>query len=130
MLRGDVLGEQFKRYFNIIDVDEERMIAEQLYFTEQELLLNNHWATIGIHGVNHADCTQMTGEQFTLNVKQCVHRLNKNELYVPFYAYTYGAYSNQTNEVLKQHGLVPVLVDGLLNYNDSSRIHREIIECQ
>lgn len=130
MLEGNVLGEQFKRYFNISDVEDERKLAEQLYFSEQELLDKNHWAAIGMHGLNHADCRRMTHEQFTLNVEKCIEELSKNELYTPFYAYAYGAYNMQTNEILKQHGLTPVLVDGLMNYNDSSQIHREIIECK
>lgn len=130
MLEGDVLGEQFKRYFNISDVEEERKLAEQLYFTEQELLKKNHWAAIGLHGTNHADCRRMTYEEFTQNVEKCLGRFSTNALYIPFYAYAYGTYNMQTNDILKQHGLVPVLVDGLMNYNDSSQIHREIIECK
>lgn len=70
------------------------------------------------HGLEHKDATTMSLEEF--------HRII--DPYKRFHAYTWGHHTIQTDNILRSYNIIPVLMDGMKNYNDASYIHRELLE--
>lgn len=127
-LKGDVCGVQMKKYFKVKDKITEAKYAKELYFSKDDIEHLPSIVSIGMHGITHDDVTGMKGEEFGKMIRICESSLKSNSHYVPFYAYTYGRHSYRTDEILKQLHVIPVLADGGVNYNDSTVIHREILE--
>lgn len=86
------------------------------------------YITIASHGWIHKDCSKMDMNEFTESVRQSEEYLSTMCGKVPFYAYTFGRHSYEQNIFIKHQGLIPVLADGVLNFNDISQIHRECID--
>ena len=84
--------------------------------------------TIASHGWSHEDCLKMAIESFKDSVCKSEEYLKDLKGKVPFYAFTFGRHTFKQLEFLKQQNLVPVLMDGVVNYDDASCIHRECID--
>jgi peptidoglycan/xylan/chitin deacetylase (PgdA/CDA1 family) len=84
--------------------------------------------TIASHGWSHADCTKMSMECFEDSVRKSEEYLKRMKGKVPFYAFTFGKHDIEQLEFLGQQFLIPVLMDGMMNYDDVSCIHRECID--
>lgn len=84
--------------------------------------------TIASHGWSHDDCMKMTMESFKDSVLKSEEYLMPMKGKVPFYAFTFGRCTINQLEFLGQHSLVPVLIDGMVNYDDSSCVHRDCID--
>jgi len=84
--------------------------------------------TIGLHGWNHTDATKLTIDEFSNSVKKSLEELSKLSNFKPYYAYTYGSHSKETDDILRQNNLMPVLIDGGINIDDSFCIHRELLD--
>jgi peptidoglycan/xylan/chitin deacetylase (PgdA/CDA1 family) len=84
--------------------------------------------TIASHGWSHEDCLKMSMESFKDSVSKSEEYLTPMKGKVPFYAFTFGRHTTKQLEFLEQHSLVPVLIDGIVNYDDASCIHRECID--
>ena len=70
----------------------------------------------------------MDERAFVQNVEQCEQALHELSYEViPYYARTYGHALKEFNEKLKAHKLTSVHVSGGANYNDPTRIDRELI---
>lgn len=81
----------------------------------------------GVHGWSHIDVSKQSEVEFRKNVEQSVDALRDYKTFVPFFAYPWGKRSRMNDRLLKEYNLVPVLMDGMMNYNDSSAIHRELL---
>lgn len=127
-LAGDVCGRPMKEHFKIESKEEEILHAKQLYFDSKDLETVSHVVSIGMHGINHNEVTHMSDEEFKIAVKECKEKIGVFEKYIPFYAYTFGKYTLNTDAILHSANVVPVLTDGLGNYDDVNYIHREVIE--
>lgn len=90
--------------------------------------MNPHLISIASHGWEHKDCSKMDKEEFLRNVQKAEDSLKDIKCKVPFYAFTYGKYIREQVDYLKRLSLVPVLIDGTLNTNNSKCIHRECID--
>lgn len=84
--------------------------------------------TIASHGWSHNDCLKMSMESFKESVLKSEDYLKPMIGKVPFYAFTFGRHTIKQLEFLNQQSLVPVLMDGMANYDDVSCIHRECID--
>lgn len=84
--------------------------------------------TIGSHGWEHNRATEQSVVEFRQSVKASVEALNSYSNYVPFFAYTYGSSNPETDEVLQEFGLVPVMIDREKNVDVISLVHRELID--
>jgi len=99
------------------------------YITKEELwALNSPWITIGMHGYEHNDATRMAEEDFSASIDRCIDLLKGHPRFIPYYAYTWGNYSEMTQRVLKNKHLVPVLTDGESNYRYRKGIGRKPID--
>ena len=111
-----------------LDGKSYRKIPKEKYLTEEELFaLTSPLIEIGNHGWEHIRVTDMTEGEFVESVARNIDLLQKHSNYIPFWAYTYGAHSNKTDDyLLHQHGLIPIYIDGMKNYNEIV-IHRELL---
>ena len=112
------------------DVDMLTEVCPDLYLSHEELSgLNSPYITIGVHGHEHLDARQLSSVEFHKNVEQCRSVLKQHPRYIPYMAYTWGRYTSATNEELYKMGLIPVLVNGTMNYSyESKGIDRECIK--
>lgn len=83
--------------------------------------------SIGMHGWEHVDVSKQSEDEFRKTVKQSVDALKGYETFVPFFAFPWGRRNRMNLQVLNEFELVPVLMDGLVNYDDASQIHRELL---
>lgn len=111
------------------DVDMLEDVCPDLYMSKEELFsLTSSLITVGMHGHEHLDGTEQSVDEFKQNIEQCRDILIDHPRYVPFFAYTWGRYNKETNGVLKEMGLVPVLVNGTKNYTYEGYIDRLAID--
>ena len=100
-----------------------------MYLSKDELFaLTSPLIEIGMHGHEHLDATKQSKEEFVRNIESCKKELQFHPRYIPFFAYTWGHYNEQTDGILQELNLTPVLVNGGKNYNNSNRIDRECID--
>lgn len=99
------------------------------YLTRDELFqLTSPLIEIGSHGWEHNDAVQMTDDKFAQSIESNISLLSQHPHFIPFHAYTWGRHSATTNKTLMQMQLIPVLMDGMKNYNDQRFIHRELLQ--
>lgn len=99
------------------------------YITQKDLFeIRSDYVTIGMHGFEHNDATKLTKEEFVESVDRCIEVLSEHARYIPYYAYTWGNYSEVTQSVLKEKKIIPVLTDGQSNYLYQSGISRKPID--
>lgn len=111
-----------------LDGKSYRKNPKEKYLTKDEL-----WASasplieIGNHGWEHVRVTDMTEEEFEKLVGKNVRLLQEHPNYISFWAYTYGAHTDNTDEIISNNELIPVYIDGIKNFNDKIQIHRELL---
>lgn len=113
------------------DVDMLTEVCPDLYMSKEELFeLTSSLISIGMHGHEHLDATKQTREEFTANVIECQNVLNKHPRYIPYFAYPWGRHSKETDTILADMNIIPVLIEGKKNYNNSEYIDRIGIDGQ
>jgi len=85
------------------------------------------FVTLASHGWEHGDCTKMSEGEFEENVLCAEKLLADMDGKIPFYAFAYGYFAPEQVVFLEKRSLIPVLIDGEMNYNERS-IHRECID--
>ena len=106
------------------DISEKSLVAG-LYFSPDDI--KSLLATTGSHGYEHIDATLIDKDCFKESVKNNYSSFDLNGIpSIPFHAYTWGKHNSDTDEVLRELGITPVLIDNEKNYNDPNAIHREI----
>lgn len=119
--------EQAKR--NNSQVDMLNDVCPNLYVSQEELFkLDSPLVSIGLHGHEHIDACKQTNDGFRKNVEDCKAILSCHPRYVPFFAYTWGHHTSYMDGVIKELGLIPVLMNGESNYNNSDHISRICID--
>ncbi len=104
----------------------EEELANGLYLTNKELYsLSSPMLSIASHGYEHVNASLLDSRGFMDDVKKNFSVLNSFFETIPFHAYTWGAHSPATDSVLKEMEIIPVLMDGEMNYNEAGSIHRE-----
>lgn len=104
----------------------------ELYLTEKDVdYLDNNFPLVsfGSHGWDHNNiATTLDHNVFAHQVSQSVESLSRYHHYIPFFAYIYGNHNEKSDSVLREMGLVPVLIDNYYNLNDTSVLHRELLD--
>lgn len=115
-------------YLDGISKRKEYSLTPQ-YITHKDLFsIHSENVTIGMHGYEHNDATRISSDQFEESVNKCINMLSNHPRYISFYAYTWGNYSEQTQQILKQKKVVPVFTDGASNYRFHNGIGRKPID--
>ena len=107
-----------------------REIETEKYLTEDEvkhLYEQYPLLTIGMHGWEHVDATKQTEEEFKESLKQSMRYLRELPNYVSYFAYTWGRHTRATDAYLQLQGIVPIYMNGKMNYNNQDVIHRELL---
>lgn len=86
------------------------------------------YVSVASHGWTHKFCTQMSKEEFEKQANRSIQYMSSRKEYIPFYAYPCGKHTDWQDRFLIEHNIIPVYCDGMVNYNDPSRIHRECID--
>lgn len=125
---SEINEEQARRV--IQDVDMGKDVCPNLYLSKEELkrVAGMPNVTIGMHGHEHLDATQQSLAEFKMNVQLCQEALKDIPHAIPYFAYTWGRHNAETDEVLNEKGLIPVLVQGSKNYCDTKYIDRIAID--
>lgn len=112
-----------------LDGKSYRKNPKEQYLTKDELFaLTSPYIEIGSHGWEHTYATKMTEQEFQISVERSAQLLSAHPRYMPFYAYAYGNHNVATDDCLYEHNLLPVYIDGGMNYNEQSVIHRELLK--
>lgn len=112
-----------------LDGKSYRETPKEQYLTFDELFrLTSPLIEIGSHGWEHIDATRMTEQEFATSVEKNQELISQHPQCITFMAYTYGGYTSKTDVLLHNKNLIPVYVDGNLNYNDITAIHRELLK--
>lgn len=113
-----------------LDSKHYRDRETEKYLTEkevQQLYEQYPLVTIGSHGWEHHDAAKQSVEEFEDSVSRSIEFLQRMPNYISFFAYTWGNHMEMTDEQLKSHDIIPVLMDGMKNYNEKNAIHRELL---
>lgn len=104
----------------------EGELSKGLYLNEKDIE-GLCAASIGSHGYEHLDATELSRSAFYSLVKVNTDVLKNSRFpFVPFHSYTWGKHNRVSDAVLSELGLIPVLMDGQKNYYNSGVIHREL----
>lgn len=111
-----------------LDGKSYRKNPKEQYLTKEELrALTSPLIEIGNHGWEHMRVIDMREAEFEESVERNVNLLQEHPNYVPFWAYTYGTHTDETDAHLMKKGLVPVFIAGEKNYNNRNGIDRELL---
>ncbi len=106
-----------------------RTTDKEQYLTWDEIMgLDYDTIEIGHHGWEHLKLSVMNVEEFKQSLAKNVALLKTHSRYVPFYAYPYGDYTSASDDILKDMAIIPVYMDGMKNYYDAGRVHRELLD--
>lgn len=111
-------GEHFREREN------ERYLSKDDIRSICETYMN---VSIGMHGWEHVDVTKQSEDEFRKNVEQSLDALKVYASFVPFFAFPWGRRNGMNVQVLKEFELASVMIDGLVNHDDASQIHRELL---
>lgn len=115
---SDINEEQAKRTNPGVDMQQD--VCPYLYMSKEELFaITSEYVTIGMHGHQHTDAIKLSSEDFIHNVKECKEILSQHPRYIPYYAYTWGHHNDNTDAILKDLELTPVLTSGAKNYKNT-----------
>lgn len=106
---------------------KEEWVSDVYISDENVFELDAGGVEFASHGFEHLDGTLLTDVEFASQIENNIRALEKYRHYIPFHAYTWGHYNNQMSAFLRYNHIIPVLIDGAKNYNDSSVIHRELL---
>ena len=108
-----------------LDGKSYRKNPKEKYLTYEELFaMTSPLVEIGSHGWEHIRATEQTRDEFEKSVMQNMILLNTH----PRHVYTYGDHNAALDAILQKSYILPVLIDGLNNYNDTQIIHRELLK--
>lgn len=94
----------------------------------QELLVQYPNISIASHGWNHTLVKDMDIDTFCHRTIDSHQFLSQRAEYIPFYAYPCGVHSKATDTKLDEQGILPVYIDGKMNYRYDGGIHRELLD--
>lgn len=84
--------------------------------------------SIASHGWSHVDCINVDIDNFKTNVEKAEVALSEVQGKTPYYAFAFGHYRSEQIVYLKRRQLIPVYMDGVMNYSDEFCIHRELLD--
>ncbi len=109
-----------------------RTYETERYLSEQELKdlvgSSNGLVTVALHGWEHTDATQATEMDFRNDVAKAFEVLSQFPNFIPYFAFTWGAYNEMALKVCGEFHLTPIFTSGGKNYNDLFKIDRDCID--
>ena len=111
-----------------LDGKSYRERSKEKYLTYDELFaLTSPLIEIGHHGWEHTVATEMTEEELLVSLQKNIEILSAHPRYIPFWTYTWGRGTQNTDLILHKNLIVPILITGGKNYSFKGNINREIL---
>lgn len=105
-----------------------RETPKEKYLTYGELFaLNGPLIEIANHGWEHTDATKMIEEELRDSLQRNIEILSSHPRYISLWAYTYGIHNKESDAIIVQNELIPILVAGNKNYKWKGSIDRELM---
>lgn len=112
-------------------LDESHSTANSdiMYLKKEDIFkLQSPLLTLAHHGYEHFDSQKIDETTFRENIEKSIDSMKLFDSYlIPFYAYPYGNYNRQFDEIIFKHRLTPIYISGGVNYINTERIDRELI---
>ena len=109
-----------------LDGKSYRETPREQYLTYDELFaLISPLIEIGHHGWEHKSVDKMSEAELIESMQKNIEILSSHPRYIPFWAYTYGNSTTQSDIMLQNHQLIPVKVSGAKNSSYFGKIDRE-----
>ncbi len=109
-----------------LDGKSYRETPAERYYTKEELMnLDMDNISFGHHGWDHRDLRDITKEEFESSIALNIDALSFIPNVLPFWAYPYGIHSSISDMMLHQRLIIPVYMDGYMNYKFENGIQRE-----
>ena len=109
-----------------IDGKSYRETPKEKYLTYDELFaLISPLIEIGHHGWEHKSVDKMSEAELIESMQKNIEILSSHPRYIPFWAYTYGNSTTQSDIMLQNHQLVPVKVSNAKNNSYLGKVERE-----
>lgn len=125
-LDGKSYYSGYDAYWEKQGVDIPALSPSELYLTKEQIgNLQSPMYAIGIHGWKHEPVLNLTDDEFKRQTNMAIDCLSRHARYIPFYAYTYGRHTIESDAFVRKQNLVPVLCDGEVNVKYDGYIHRE-----
>jgi peptidoglycan/xylan/chitin deacetylase (PgdA/CDA1 family) len=111
-----------------LDGESYRETPKEQYLTYDELFaLTSTLIEIGHHGWEHKSVNEMSEAELIDSMQKNIEILSSHPRYIPFWAYTWGQHTEDTDICLKQVGITPIIITGHGNYNFNGPIDRELL---
>lgn len=111
------------------DIDMLSEVCPDLFLSKEELFaLDSPLISVGLHGHEHLNATKQSADEFRDNLEKNKNILSAHKRFAPFYAYAWGRRNAKTDRIVREMGLVPVLVNGMRNDNNKGYINRICID--
>lgn len=112
-----------------LDGKSYREKPKEQYLTQDELFsITSPFIEIGHHGWEHTAVTNMSNKELLLSLKRNDLKLSGHMQYIPFWAYTWGIHTEETDRVLSNKEIIPVYMNGMKNYTFEGYINRELLK--
>ena len=109
-----------------LDGKSYRENPEEEYLTKEDLFkLTSKYIEIGHHGWEHTPINKMSKNEILESLNKNIKVLEKHPRYIPYWAYTYGIYTKESDSILKENNINLVKVDFKKNYHYRGYIDRE-----
>lgn len=107
----------------------ESIKEKYLTTTDLEHILKYKEVTIGSHGFDHIDANNVSRQEFSKNIDKDLCVLNNilqkvDRDYVQFFAYPWGRHNCDSDIIVVEKGLIPVMMDGMDNIDEFTCLHR------
>lgn len=111
-----------------LDAKSYRDTPKEQYLTYDELFsLTSPMIEIGHHGWEHIAATEMTEAELKESIQKNIEIMSAHPRYIPFWAYTWGRYTEKSDRYLQNFGITPVIITGHGNCNFYGHIDREFL---
>ena len=111
-----------------LDGKSYRETPKEQYLTYDELFaLTSPLIEIGHHGWEHKSVNDMSEAELIESMQKNIEILSSHPRYIPFWAYTYGRHDKNSDIILSDNGVIPVLVNGGKNYMWMGTVSRELM---
>lgn len=111
-----------------LDGKSYRETPKEQYLTYDELFaLTSPLIEIGHHGWEHKSVNEMSEAELIESMQKNIEILSSHPRYIPFWAYTYGRHDKNSDIILSDNGVKPVLVNGGKNYMWMGAFSRELM---
>ena len=128
-LDGESISPHIKERIRLLnhDIIHQNKAAKDIYLKKSDLeSLPVSLSSFGSHGYEHLDATSLSSEDCIRQIEKNCKELTMYPQWIPFHAYTWGNHTEDSDRLLHYFNLIPVLMDGQKNYNNTSVIHREL----